>query len=92
LRSEIPLFEGAFELGVAAHAMDHRRTLTGETGGFARLDLNLATREFGRGFTLSLGVANVFDRAYADPVGSELVQDALLQDGRTWRLALAWRR
>lgn len=91
LRSEWPLCQGGLQLGVAAHAMDHRRTLSGETGGFARVDLNLTTRELGRGFTLALGVANVFDRAYADPVGSELVQDALEQDGRTWRLALAWR-
>ena len=91
LRSEWPLFDGAAELGLAAHAMDHRRTLAGETGGFARVDLQLATRTFARGFSCSLGLANVFDREYADPVGSELVQDALEQDGRTWRLTLAWR-
>jgi iron complex outermembrane receptor protein len=91
LRSEWPLFERAATLGLALHAMDQRRTLAGETGGFARLDATLTSRQLAPGLTLSFGVANVFDREYADPVGEELVQDALEQDGRTWRLALAWR-
>lgn len=91
LRSDWPLFGGVVDLGLAAHAMDQRRTLAGETGGFARVDASLVSRRLGHGLTLSFGVQNLFDREYADPVGSELVQDALEQDGRTWRLALLWR-
>lgn len=89
LRSEWPLGE-TFTLGLAAHAMDQRRTLAGETGGFARFDLNLAGH-LGHGLELGLLVSNLLDREYADPVGSELVQDALEQDGRALRLSLTWR-
>jgi len=90
LRGEWPLVAETLTVGLAVHAMDRRRTLAGETGGFARFDLNLAGH-LRHGLELGLLVGNLFDREYADPVGSELVQDALEQDGRTLRLSLTWR-
>jgi len=91
LRSEWPLLDDALELGLSAHAMDQRRTLAGETAGFVRFDLALASRRLGHGLEAEFLVANLFDAEYADPVGSELVQDSIEQDGRTLRLTLIWR-
>lgn len=41
--------------------------------------------------SLSASVYNLFDKAYRDPGGPELRQDAVDQDGRQWRLQLALR-
>ena len=38
----------------------------------------------------SVGVYNVFDRRHADPASYEIRQDALAQDGRTYRLKLTY--
>lgn len=91
LRSAWTFLDGALELGLSAHAMDHRRTLAGESAGFVRFDLALASRRLGHGLEAELLVANLLDEEYSDPVGSELVQDALEQDGRALRLTLLWR-
>jgi len=91
LRTEWPLLDGGARLGLAAHALDRRRTLAGESAGFVRVDANLASRVLGHGLELELTATNLLDAQYADPVGSELVQDALEQDGRALRLTLTWR-
>jgi iron complex outermembrane receptor protein len=71
--------------------IDKRRTLLGETDGYARVDVALSARELLPGLVASIAVENVLDVDYSDPVGAELVQDALLQDGRTFLLRLVWR-
>ena len=44
-----------------------------------------------RGFTLVGSVRNLFDRTYQDPGSEEHPQDAIRQDGRTFRVGLEWR-
>ncbi|WP_422844651.1 TonB-dependent receptor plug domain-containing protein [Acidovorax sp. M2(2025)] len=39
---------------------------------------------------LSLGVYNLFNRRYADPASYEIREDAIRQDGRTYRLKLTY--
>ncbi|MSR62843.1 MAG: TonB-dependent receptor [Planctomycetes bacterium] len=91
LQLAAPLIEERLELGLELRALAERRTLGGETGAFALLDATLSARELAPGLVCSLRVENLLDREYADPVGLELVQDALAQDGRTLLLRLEWR-
>jgi outer membrane receptor for ferrienterochelin and colicins len=53
-------------------------------------NLTLLGRQLGRHTSLSAGVYNLFDRKYFDPGSAEHVQDAIRQDGRSFRLKLTW--
>lgn len=90
LQLDAPLLADELRLGCELRVLDHRRTLTGETPGVALLDLTLTSRELRPGLFAAFSVENLFDREYADPVGPELVQDALDQDGRTFLVRLTW--
>jgi iron complex outermembrane receptor protein len=90
LQVDAPLYDEGPRLALELRAMDKRRTLTGETPGFALLDLALTTPGFLPGLSAAFAVENVFDHDYAYPVGPELVQDALAQDGRTFFVRLTW--
>ncbi|MEW5864920.1 MAG: TonB-dependent receptor [Pseudomonadota bacterium] len=60
-----------------------RRSLAGEVPAYAIANLNLAI-PLGRPKTeLSIALRNLFDRRYADPGGTEHLQDRIEQDGRT---------
>jgi iron complex outermembrane receptor protein len=81
--------------GVAAGAqlqlVGPRRTLAGghtETEAMADLAFNYATPL--PGLSASVGFYNIFNQHYADPVGPELVQDQLQQDGFTFRMQLQY--
>jgi hypothetical protein len=39
----------------------------------------------------SVSVYNLFNKRYADPAGDELRQDSILQDGRNFRVKLAYK-
>lgn len=67
-----------------------RRTLAGAvTGGFTVVNATLADQALARGLALSASVYNLLDRRYADPARSEHVPiDAILQDGRSFRIKL----
>jgi outer membrane receptor protein involved in Fe transport len=54
-----------------------------------RLNAHLTHAPVGQPWTVGLGVYNLTDRRYADPAGPEHVQDAIEQDGRSWRLQLS---
>jgi outer membrane receptor protein involved in Fe transport len=74
-------------LGLNLQAMSERRTLLAKVGGHVTGNLVLRQAEH-RGHGLwSLGVYNLADRHYRDPVGTELAPiDALERDDRQWRL------
>jgi outer membrane receptor protein involved in Fe transport len=73
--------------------MSARQTLSGTTDpGHALVNLNLlAARVGATPLDLALSVHNVLDARYADPGSREHVQDAIAQDGRTFRLQATWR-
>lgn len=52
----------------------------------------ISTRTFANGLQFSASCYNLFDRNWATPTGPELVQPATIQDGRTWRFRLTYRR
>ncbi|MFZ5466525.1 MAG: TonB-dependent receptor plug domain-containing protein [Pseudomonadota bacterium] len=65
-----------------------RATTTGHVGGFGLADLVLGYRPRPGGLQLSLGLYNLFDKRYDDPVIDPGVpeREVMAQDGRTWRL------
>ena len=50
----------------------------------------LRRKDVDRGFSLSLGVYNLFNRKYEDPAGPFYLQDTFEQDGRTFQLKLSY--
>ena len=68
-----------------------RKTLQGDrTGGFGLVNLSLLSRAWRKGPSLSLSLYNVLDKTYADPGGTEHVQSAIPQDGRSLRLQVKY--
>lgn len=90
IQLDSPLLEDRLRLGLELRGLDRRRASTGESAGFLLLDATLSSRELLPGLFLSVGVDNLLDREYADPVGPELVQNALAQDGRGVFLRVEW--
>ena len=69
-----------------------RRTLAQkEAGGFVTTNLTLFSKNLLPGLEFSGSVYNLFDRSYADPGGSEHLQDSINQEGRTYRAKLSYR-
>lgn len=91
LNASAPLPGGWLRAGAELQYTGPRRTLAGDTGGFWLGNLNLTADRLAPGLEVSLGVYNIFNRRYADPGGTEHVQDAIRQDGRTLRLKLRYR-
>lgn len=87
--AEVPLARG-LSLGATGAYMRRRATRAGHVGANTQLHVNLLWQPDGLPLTLSAGVRNLFDAQYADPVGPEFTQDAVLRRGRETRVELAW--
>jgi outer membrane receptor protein involved in Fe transport len=84
-----PLAHRRLFLGSDIQYVSARKTLTGsEVRPFAIANFTLTSREFAGGFQLSGSVYNLFNRIYSDPVGAEIREPALPQNGRDFRLKL----
>ena len=78
-------------LVVAAHDRQAADVhLDAEVGGYWLANLSLLSKRIAEGAELTVGVYNLFDRRYADPGSEEHVQDSITQDGRTFRIKLAY--
>lgn len=74
-----------------ANFMSSRTTYTGErSGSAATLDTTLFAQRLLPGLDCSASIYNIFNRKFADPVGTELVQDRIKQDGRNFRIKLTY--
>jgi len=75
--------------GFALQAMSARRAPSGATApAFATGSLVLRGRRLAGGLGAVLGVYNLWNRGYSDPVGAEHLQPVLRQDGRQVRATL----
>ena len=84
LRMDVPVWSRSTTLGADWQYVSERLSDSGGIAGaynLAHLTLRHVPRAF-RG-SLAVSVYNLFDTAYADPVGAEFRQDVLWQDGRT---------
>jgi len=60
-------------------------------GGFFLANATVSSPELIHGLSLSASAHNLFDKRYANPVGAELLQNSIVQDGRTVRFKLTYR-
>lgn len=87
----IPLNDKRIRLGVDSQFMSHRATTIGRSGGYGVTNLTLNYQPYKFGPQLTASVYNVFDRRFADPISPDISvpqRDAVVQNGRTLRLAL----
>lgn len=88
----IPLWREKIYAGLELQAMSSRSTVQGnKVGAFCVANATLFSHELVKGLDISASVYNVFDYRYSDPVSSDFVQDAIRQDGRTFRVQLTYK-
>lgn len=87
----VPLPPSGWVTGLEGQYVGRRGTLAGAVGAYCVANWSLYLANVAPGLDVSLGIYNLFDRRYADPVGAELIQDAIRQDGRNARLKLSYR-
>jgi len=76
-------------IGLEWLAESRRRTVDGgHVGGHAITNLHLSSRQLVPGVELSLGVYNLLDKRYSQPIGTDNWATGLEQDGRSVRLKL----
>ncbi len=86
-----PLFGMRGGAGLEMRYMSSRKTLADHyVGGFLVTNLTLIYGKLLPSLDLSASIFNVFNRRYSDPGGSEHISDAVLQDGRSFRIKLGY--
>jgi len=101
----LPLVRDKLFAGVELQYTSDRRTLHnttdasgqpitvqgGNAGAYGIVNLTLFSQKLIKNLEMSAGVYNLLDRRYEDPASHFHVQDVIEQDGRTFRLKLAYR-
>jgi len=91
LNLAVPFRAEKFVAALEAQYTSRRETLQGgKTDGFGLVNLSLLSRAWAKGPSLSLSLYNVLDKTYADPGGTEHVQSAIPQDGRSLRVQVKY--
>lgn len=86
-----PLWKQTVFANLELEAMSDRLTVRGNSvEGFWTVNFTLFSREIIKGLELSASVYNLFDQTYFDPVGPDFRQNAIQQDGRSFRLKLTY--
>lgn len=91
LNLTVPLARRRLLAGWESQYTSSRTTLAGnQLGGFVLSNLTLSSRKLDRHIDLSLSLHNLFDKRYSVPGGYEHLQDALQQDGRSFRVKMQY--
>ncbi|MBM4031786.1 MAG: TonB-dependent receptor [Planctomycetes bacterium] len=89
LNVSVPVVRDKLFASLELQYTSRRDTLAGRhAGAFWLANFTLHGRDLLKGLDASLGVYNLFDRRYRDPGSREHRQDAIEQDGRTFRLQI----
>jgi iron complex outermembrane receptor protein len=87
-----PLMRDKIFLAMEEQFTGNRKTLAGKKADdFFITNLTLFSQNLINGLEISASVYNLFNRKYSDPIGGELLQDVLKQDGQAFRLKLTYR-
>lgn len=87
-----PFFQKRLFAGLDGQYVGRRATLAENTvGGYQLFNLTLVGHALDKHLDLSGSTYNLFDRRYYDPGRPEDVQDAIQQDGRSFRVKLTWK-
>jgi len=88
----VPLWREKVFAGLELQSMSSRRSVQGnQIGAFWLANVTLYSRELIKNLELSASLYNLFDQKYSDPVSSDYLQDAVQQDGRSFRVKLTYR-
>jgi iron complex outermembrane receptor protein len=88
----VPLFNQRVFASVDLQYVSRRATLTGQyTGGYVVPNFTLFSRKILKGWELSASLYNAFNQKYADPAGNGLEEDAIVQDGRNFRIKIGYK-
>jgi outer membrane receptor protein involved in Fe transport len=85
-----PLATG-LDMAMSARHVSGRATRAGTVPAYMVVDANLHWAPSALPLSLSLGLRNLLDERYADPVGPEFVQDSIERRGREYRVEATWR-
>lgn len=92
LNVSLPVWKETLRAGLELQYTSHRKTLSGDTtNGYLLVNATLLGERLAPGLDVSASVYNLFDRHYATPVGDEFARDAIVQDGRNFRIKLTLR-
>jgi outer membrane receptor for ferrienterochelin and colicins len=92
LNLAVPLWRKNVFAAAEIQAMSRRGIASGgSVDGFWLANLTLYSRELVKGLEVSASVYNVFDQRYNDPVSGDFLQNAIEQNGRTFRVKATWK-
>jgi outer membrane receptor for ferrienterochelin and colicins len=84
-----PVWHQAGSSTLEVLGMSSRTTVQSNTlGAYAVVNLSFLSRPIANGFRISVGVYNLFDKQYSDPVGTDFLEDSVRQDGRQFRIKI----
>ncbi len=87
----IPLAKQKLFFSVEAHYTSSRQTISANrVGGFATANVTFFGKQVAKGLDISASIYNLLDKTYADACGQEFLQDAIRQDGRSFRVKLTY--
>jgi outer membrane receptor for ferrienterochelin and colicins len=88
----MPVVQQRLFASLGAQYTSSRETLARNTvSGFPTFNLTVLGHALGKHLDLSASIYNVFDRKYFDPGRPEDIQDAIQQDGRSFRIKITGR-
>jgi outer membrane receptor for ferrienterochelin and colicins len=92
LNTAIPIVGEKLSAGAEILYTSDRKTVDGgSTGGYTVANITLLSRELIKNLEISGTVYNLFDKKYSDPGGAELRQNAVEQNGITYRIKCTYR-
>ena len=87
----VPLIKQKVFASMDVQYVSTRATLAGQySGAYALPNFTVFTRNVLNRLEVSASLYNAFGQQYADPAGNGLAQDALFQDGRTFRIKVGY--
>jgi outer membrane receptor for ferrienterochelin and colicins len=88
----VPLVRQTMFASVDLQYLSKRETLAGQyVGAYAISNFTLFSRKVFWGLEVSASLYNAFNQKYADPAGNGLVEDSIVQDGRTFRVKFGYK-
>jgi outer membrane receptor protein involved in Fe transport len=86
-----PLLKKRVSVSLDAQYRSRIQTLPGDSvSPFSVVNFTLLARNLGKHVDVSASIYNLLDKKYSDPSSGDTVQQAIPQDGRSFRLKMTW--
>ena len=88
----VPLVEQKVFASMDLQYLSKRATLAGQyAGAYVVPNFTLFTRDVFKRWEISASLYNLFNQKYTDPTGNGLVEDTIVQDGRSFRIKVGYK-